>query len=151
MKQFLRRLFSSLRKNGCKQHLLDIGSILPLPADVLRTMEQVDFERSEAAFLMAIHGKHGCTVDWSAKADDIREALVECMTPDEFACLQAVHIPEKQTASHLVKRLAAELDALLPERSLVALESFGDFVILLLVRKSEKDRLKKLANGWLIG
>ena len=113
-------------------------------------MADADSEQCEAAFLKAIHGQHGCTVDWKARLPEVKEELSECMTSDEVAVLQRIAVPEEPTASRIVTRLANSLEAALNERSLVPLESFGDFAILLLVPKSQKSRIEELANGWLI-
>jgi hypothetical protein len=113
-------------------------------------MQSSDFAQCEEAFLRAIQGKHGCTVDWKARPEEIRESLGECMNPEEIALFRTIPIANERTASGTVLKLTKALQGTPMPRSLVLLESFGDFVIVLLVPKAQKENIEALANGWLI-
>jgi len=150
MKRFVHRLLTGLLPGGTKKHLIRIATVLGLPPEVLHSMRQLDLDRCEEAFLRAIRGKHGCTVDWRASPEDIREALAECMTSEEIALLRTVAIPNERTASRSLIKLGNALEGKPMSRSLVPLESFGDFAIVLLVPKLQREEIESLSNGWLI-
>src|ERR1051325_10789713 len=141
MKAFLQRLVTGLLPGGSKKHMIDIACVIGLSPDILLSMRESDFEKCEEAFLAAIEGKHGCAIDWKASEGEIREGLAECATPEELDILRGIPLPNERTASKNLVRLAEQFNQNAATRSLILLESFGDFVIVLLVPTSKKEQI----------
>ncbi|WP_216966649.1 hypothetical protein [Lysobacter sp. MMG2] len=142
MRKFIGRLFSNP-----KAHLLSVAAALDFPDDVQRQMRKAGDEECEAILLAQVEGRHGGPVDWRGTAEDIYQTLDPCLTSSERALMPALSELQAQPPA----QIAAAVDAyLLPgPRALRALESFGDFVIVLLVPRHKLEAFDRSVGSWL--
>jgi hypothetical protein len=142
MRKFIGRLFSN-----SKAHLLSIASILEFPDDVQRQMRKATDEECEAILLSQADGRHGGPVDWRGTPEDIYEVLSPCLTDTERRLLPPLSDLPAQPPAQVVASLDVHL--LQGPRALRALESFGDFVIVLLVPRQQIPEFDESVGVWL--
>jgi hypothetical protein len=137
MNRFLGRLFT-----GTTTHLIQIAALLDFTDEGFSRMHGAEAEECEAIFLREIEGRFGSRVDWRGSAADIYDILDACSTDRERRCLPPLEdVPDDDPAE-----VVAYLDAHLEQapRALRALDSFGDFMIVLLI---PRDRLSAFEHA----
>ncbi|WP_155844894.1 hypothetical protein [Arenimonas oryziterrae] len=142
MRKFLGRLFSN-----SKAHLLSVAAILQFPDDVQRQMRKANDEECESILLSQAEGRHGGPVDWRGTAEDVYAVVSPCLADAERALMPPLSGLPAQSPAQIVAALDAHL--LQGPRALRALESFGDFVIVLLVPRQKLQEFDDSVGSWL--
>jgi hypothetical protein len=141
MRRYFGRLFT-----GTKAHLVQIARILDFPADAVQLMRGANDEECEATFLSHVAGRWGGPVDWRGGASDIYEVLEPCLSHDERRHLPPVNDVQAASPAQVVEVLDGHLRH--APRSLRALDSLGDFVIVLLVPRDRLAEFDHAARFW---
>jgi hypothetical protein len=141
MRKYLARLFT-----GTKAHLIQIAPIFDGSLDVLTRMRAANEEECEAVFLSLVEGRCGGRVDWRGSAADIYEALEPCLSSDERRYLPSVESIQLGPPARVVQMLDSYL-AQAP-RALRALDSLGDFIIVLLVPRDRLSEFDHATRFW---
>jgi hypothetical protein len=141
MRKYLGRLFTST-----KAHLVEIGRILGFPAELLERMRAVKDEECEAIFLTQLGGRWGGPVDWRGSAADIYEVLEPCLGSEERGHLPPVDELEPAAPSELVEIIDSHMQR--APRALRALDSLGDFIIVVLVPRERLSEVDRAARYW---
>lgn len=141
MRKYLGRLFASK-----KAHLVHIGRILDFPADALERMPAVDDEQCEGIFLSQIKGRWGGPVDWRGSPSEIYEVLDPCLSGEERRCLPPIEQIQAEPPARVVELLDSHMKH--APRALRALDSLGDFIIVLLVPRERLSEFDNAARYW---
>ena len=141
MRKFLGRLFADT-----KAHLVEIGRILDFPTELLERMRAARDEDCEAMFLSQLRGRWGGPVDWRGSATDIYEVLQPCLASNERRYLPPVDQLEPAAPSELVRAIDSHLQQ--APRALRALDSLGDFIIVVLVPRERLAEFDHAARHW---
>jgi hypothetical protein len=146
MRKYFGRLFGEITR-GSARHLLDIAPLLGFSAAELSRLSGVKGDAREALFLSLIERRHGGTVDWRGTPHDIYDVLLPCLTAEERARLPDVASVETAPPAQVVQTLSAHF-ANAP-RTLRAMESFGDFIIVLLLPRERVAEFDRVAANWI--
>jgi len=141
----VRKYFGRLLK-GTRSHLIEIARLLDFPLDLVQRMRTVKDEESEALFLAHIEGKCGGPVDWRGGASDIYEVLEGCLSDEERGILSTSEPPERLPPAQIVKWLDSHLTK--TKHALRALDSLGDFIIVLVVPRERVSEFDHAARYW---
>ncbi len=141
MRKYLGRLFT-----GTKAHLIQIARILDFPTDALQRMRAVNDEECEAIFLSQVEGRCGGPVDWRGRPPDIYDILEPCLSSDERRYLPPVDSIQPEPPARVVKVLDSHINQ--ARRALRALDSLGDFIIVLLVPRDRLSEFDHAARYW---
>jgi hypothetical protein len=141
MRKFLGRLLTST-----KAHLVEIGRILEFPAELLERMRAAGDEECESLFLSQLKGRWGGPVDWRGSATEIYEVLEPCLSAGERAHLPPVDQLEPANPSELVKAIDSHMHR--APRAVRALDSLGDFIIVVLVPRERLADFDRAARHW---
>lgn len=142
MRRFLGRVFTNP-----KTHLLGIAEILGFPEELRHRMRKATEDECEALLLSQVESSIGGTVDWRGTPKDIYDVLSPCLTEAERALLPSLPSVGEQPPTKVIATLDLQLQG--APRALRALESFGDFIIILLVPRGSLTRFDQLARHWL--
>ncbi len=144
--KYFGRLFGALLR-GRSQHLMDIAPLLGFSADDTKRLVDLEPEAREAEFLSIIQARFGGPVDWRGTPQDIYEVVSPCLTVEERSRLPDVQAVERRPPARVVEALDSRLGS--SSRALRAIESFGDFVIVLLVPRERVAEFDRLARHWI--
>jgi hypothetical protein len=146
MRKYLGRLFGTFAR-GRSQHLLDIARLLGFSESEWNQLSGRSDDAREELFLSLIEGRHGGPVDWRGTPEDIYEVVVPCLTEGERACLPDVASVQVAPPARIIESLSSRFDG--APRTLRAIESFGDFVIVLLVPRERVTEFDRIAGSWI--
>lgn len=116
---------------GTKAHLIETARLLDFSDDTVERMTKVGDEECEAIFLEKIAETHGGAADWRAEPTEVLEVIEPLLTTEERGLLATIQFEEEQRPGETVKKLDAHLAT--TGRAVRALDSFGDFIIVVLV------------------
>jgi hypothetical protein len=146
MRKYFGRLFGAMTR-GSSQHLLDIARLLGLSDSEMSQLSGVSGDAREELFLSLIEGRHGGPVDWRGTAEDIYEVVLSCLTSEERTCLPDVTSIQAAPPARIVEALSSRLVS--APRTLRAIESFGDFIIVLLLPRERVADFDRIAKAWI--
>jgi hypothetical protein len=109
-------------------------------------MRAIGGEECEAIFLSQVEGRWGGPVDWRGGASDIYDALEHCLSSDERHLLPPVDEIQAAPPARVVEVLDGHLRQ--APRALRALDSLGDFLIVLLVPRRRLSEFDHAARFW---
>jgi hypothetical protein len=132
---------------GRSQHLMDIAPLLGFSHAEMKRLAGLEPEAREAEFLSIIEHRHGGPVDWRGTPEDIYEILLPCLAADERGHLPDVGTIQRQPPARVVQALDSHLGR--SSRALRAIESFGDFFIVLLVPRERVAEFDRIARHWI--
>ena len=142
MNRFLGRLFT-----GTTTHLIQIAALLDFSDEGFSRMGTAEPEECEAIFLREIKGRSGGPLDWRGSAADIYKILNECTTDRERRYLPLPEAVQGDEPAEIVACLDAHLEQ--APRALRAMDSFGDFIIVLLIPRDRLSAFEHAARYWL--
>lgn len=141
----MRKYFGRLLK-GTRSHLIEIAGLLDFPPELVQRMRTLKGEECEALFLAQIEGKFGGLVDWREGASHIHEVLEGCISDEERGILSTVKPPEGLPPEAIVQWLDGHLTS--TGHALRALDSLGDFIIVLAVPRARVSEFDHAARYW---
>ena len=126
---------------------MDIAPLLGFSDAEIKRLTDLEPEAREAEFLSILEHRHGGTVDWRGTPEDVYEILSQCVAADECGRLPDVGTIQRQPPARIVQALDSYLGS--SSRALRAIESFGDFVIVLLVPRERVAEFDRIARHWI--
>ena len=134
-------------REGTKAHLLTTAEILDCSEDVLSAMHGADDERCEAMLVDHVSRTCGGTADWKEHPKDVMETLAPFLSPEESHILQKADIDDLTRPPEAIRHL----DNLLSQtaKGVRALDTFGDFYILVVMPRSQLGRFDEVNKYWL--
>ena len=134
-------------REGTKAHLLATAELLGCSKEVLLAMHQADDERCEELLVEHISIACGGTADWKEHHQDIMATLAEFLTPDDVANLRAANIADAERPPEALLKMDKALAQSV--NGIRGLESFGDFYIVLVMRRDLLPRFDEVNRHWL--
>lgn len=134
-------------REGTKVHLVMTAELVSCSNDVLHAMRGATDEECETLLVDHISKTCGGTADWKEHPHDIAETLAEFLSADEADLLRRLALDERTKPAQAVQRF----DALLTHspKGVRALESFGDFYIVLVVPRPLLPRFDEVNKHWI--
>jgi hypothetical protein len=146
MRTWLSRSIGRTRE-GTKQHLVGTAELLGCGPAVLSAMRQANDEQCEAMLVDHVEKTCGGTADWREHTKDVAETICAFLAPEEAALLQHLSLDDHARPHEA----AAQLDKLLAgtAKGVRALDTFGDFYILVVVPRTLLAQFDDINKYWL--
>lgn len=135
-------------REGTKAHLVGTAELLNCPAEMLHTMREADDETCEALLVEHISLTCGGTADWREHPQDVAEMLARFLGSEEAGLLANSPALDDETRP---PQAVQAFDAVLSGSALAvrALETYGDFYIVLIVSRHLLPRFDEVNKHWL--
>lgn len=145
--KWLSRSFGRVREDA-KTHLIKTGQLLGFDDEIVNQMKSLGDEACEALFLEGLEHVGGGGVDWRAKSGEVIEVVVPFLESSERDLLKALRPDDLEHPSEVVRHI----DGLLCNtiHSIRTLDSFGDFVIVVVVDKAVVVDFDEINKNWLV-
>ncbi|WP_332740973.1 hypothetical protein [Hydrogenophaga sp.] len=134
-------------REGTKAHLVSSAELLDFTGDVLHAMREATDDECEALFVEHVSRTCGGTVDWREQPQDIADTLAEFLSADEASLIQASTFNDRTGPPQAIQGFDESLKG--SPRGVRALESFGDFYIVLVLPRHLLPRFDEINQHWI--
>lgn len=134
-------------REGTKIHLVLTAELLGGSAEMLQNMRDATDEACEALLVEQVSHTCGGAVDWKEHPQDIAQMLAAFLGAEEAARIQNATLDARSKPP----QAAQAFDQLLSSstKGVRALDTFGDFYIVLLVSREQLPRFDAINKHWL--
>lgn len=134
-------------REGTKAHLVDTAELLNCSDGVLHAMRGATDAGCEALFVDHLSRTCGGTADWKEHPQDIAETLVAFLSADEADLIRHLMVDDRTKPAQAVQRFDELLSS--STKGVRALESFGDFYIVVVVPRHLLPRFDEVNKHWI--
>lgn len=127
-------------------HLIDTARLLGFSDDTVGRMLKAGDEECELILLENIAKSHGGTADWRAKPSEVLEVIEPFLTMEERCILSTLKLEDELRPEETVNKLDEHFA--ITSRAVRVLDSFGDFIIVILVAREQLSAFDSANEFW---
>lgn len=135
-------------REGSKSHLVATGRLLEFDEALIGKMVALDDESCEALFVKSIESVCGGAVDWRANTGEVIEVVRPFLAQSEQNLLSMLNSGAQKMPLESVHDLNELLVGAL--HSIRALDTFGDFVIIVVVKNTLLRDFDEINKYWVM-
>lgn len=134
-------------REGTKAHIVRTAELLNCSAEVLHTMQDATDEVCEALLVEDVSRTCGGIADWKEHPQDIARVLAAFLGAEEADRIRSATLDERTTPPKAVQTFDRLLSG--STHGVRALDTFGDFYIVLAVSRDLLPRFDEINKHWI--